>query len=139
MAIATLPPMVDIVRTSGGGRFEEIGSYSRAVRVGPYVFVAGTTAIEPTGKLHAPDDGYAQTMYAFARVALALEEVGASLKDVVRTRLYFSDMAVAADSVRAHGEVFSDVRPVTTGVAVGLTTPGMVVEVEADAVIAELL
>ena len=131
--------MVDVVETGGGGRFEEIGSYVRAKRVGAFVFVAGTTAIEPTGKLHAPGDTYAQTLYAFARVARALEEVGASLPDVVRTRLFFTDIATAGDGVRAHGEIFAGIRPVTTGVEVGLTVPGMMVEVEADAIVAGLL
>ena len=64
--------MVEVVEAGGGGRFEELGSYVRAKRVGAFVFVAGTTAIEPTGKLHAPNDTYAQTLYAFGRVAQAL-------------------------------------------------------------------
>lgn len=131
--------MVEILTVGGGGRFEEIGSYARVKRVGAFVFVAGTTAIEPSGKLHAPYDGYAQTIYAFGRVAKALSDVGAQLGDVVRTRMYFSDMAVAGDAIRAHGEVFAGIRPVTAGVEVGLTTPGMVVEVEVDAIIASLL
>lgn len=131
--------MVDIVTTSGGGRFEQIGSYSRAKRVGAFVYVAGTTAIEPTGKLHAPFDAYAQTLYAFGRVERALAEVGSSMQDVVRTRLYFSDMSAAGDAIRAHGEIFRGIDPVTTGCEVGLTTPGMMVEVEVDAVIAAML
>lgn len=131
--------MVDIVTTSGGGRFEKIGSYSRAKRVGAFVYVAGTTAIEPTGKLHAPFDAYAQTLYAFGRVDKALSEVGSSIGDVVRTRMYFSDMSIAGDAIRAHGEIFRGVDPVTTGCQVGLTTPGMMVEVEVDAVIAAML
>ena len=131
--------MVEVVETGGGGRFEELGSYVRAKRVGAFVFVAGTTAIEPTGKLHAPNDTYQQTRYAFARVAKALEEVGASLSDVVRTRQYFTDLSTATDGVRAHGEIFRGIRPVTTGVEVGLTVPGMMVEVEVDAILADLL
>jgi enamine deaminase RidA (YjgF/YER057c/UK114 family) len=131
--------MVEVVETGGGGRFEELGSYVRAKRVGPFVFVAGTTAIEPTGKLHAPHDTYEQTRYAFGRVAKALEEVGASMSDVVRTRLYFTDLSTAADGVRAHGEIFKGIRPVTTGVEVGLTVPGMMVEVEVDAIVADFL
>ncbi len=131
--------MVEIAETGGGGRFEELGSYVRAKRVGPFVYVAGTTAIEPSGKLHAPGDTYAQTIYAFARVARALEEVGSSLRDVVRTRLYLADIATVAEAVRAHGEVFAGIRPVSTGVEVGLTVPGMMVEVEVDAVVAHLL
>lgn len=131
--------MVETAETGGGGRFEELGSYVRAKRVGPFVYVAGTTAIEPSGKLHAPGDTYAQTIYAFARVARALEEVGSSLTDVVRTRLYLADISTVAEAVRAHGEVFAGIRPVSTGVEVGLTVPGMMVEVEVDAVVAHLL
>lgn len=124
---------------SGGGRFEKIGSYSRAKRVGAFAFVAGTTAIEPSGKLHAPNDTYAQTLYAFGRVARALGEVGAAMSDVVRTRLYFADMSTADQAIRAHGEIFAGINPVTTGCQVGLTTPGMMIEVEADAIVADLL
>lgn len=120
---------------SGGGRFEEIGSYVRAKRVGPLVFVAGTTAIEPSGRLHAPGDTYAQTLYAFGRIERALDEVGAKLRHVTRTRAFLADMRAGGEYVRAHGEVFADIRPVTTGVGAGLTTPGMMVEIEADAVV----
>ena len=120
---------------SGGGRFEALGAYVRAKRVGPFVFVAGTTAIEPSGRLHAPGDTYAQTLYAFGRIERALREVGAELRHVTRTRAFLSDMRTGAEYVRAHGEVFADVRPVTTGVGAELTTPGMMVEVEADAVV----
>ncbi len=72
--------------TSGGGRFEKIGSYVRAKRIGPFVYVAGTTAIEPSGKLHAPGDTYAQTIYAFDRITDALTRVGAGVEHVVRNR-----------------------------------------------------
>jgi enamine deaminase RidA (YjgF/YER057c/UK114 family) len=128
--------VVEIVNTGGGGRFEKIGSYVRAKRIGPFVYVAGTTAIEPTGKLHAPNDAYAQTLYALARVERALEEVGASMSDVVATRLYIADMTRAGEIIRAHGEVFAGINPVSTGVGVVLTTPGMMVEVEVEAIIA---
>ena len=77
---------MSIRKTSGGGRFEEIGSYSRAKRVGPFVYVAGTTAIEPSGKLHAPGDSYAQTLYIIGRIEDALRGVGAELRHVMRTR-----------------------------------------------------
>jgi len=119
-----------------GGRFEEIGSYSRARRVGPFVFVAGTTAIEPSGKLHAPDDCYAQSMYIFERIENVLEEVGASMRHVVRTRAYFTDMGQAGGFIQAHGEVFKGIDPVTSGVEAGLTQKGMMVEIiEVDAII----
>ena len=120
---------------SGGGRFEETGAYVRAKRVGPFVFIAGTTAIEASGRLHAPGDTYAQTRFAFGRVDEALRAVGAEMRHVVRTRAFLADMRTAGAYVRAHGEIFRDIRPVTTGVEAGLTTPGMMVEVEVDAVI----
>ncbi|WP_146346280.1 Rid family hydrolase [Phaeobacter marinintestinus] len=119
-----------------GGRFEQVGSYARAKRVGPFVWVAGTTAIEPSGKLHAPDDAYAQSLYIFARIREALESVGAEMRHVVRTTGFLTDMkAGAAGLVRAHGEVFNGIDPVMAAVEAGLTTPGMVVEIMVDAVI----
>ena len=124
------------VTASGGGRFEQIGSYSRALRVGPFVYIAGTTAIEPSGKLHAPGDTYAQTLFIFQRIEAALEEVGADLRHVVRTRAFLTDMAAGGSGfVKAHGEIFAGIEPVTSGVEAGLTTPGMMIEIEVDAVI----
>ena len=120
---------------SGGGRFEEVAQYSRAKRVGPFVAVAGTTAIEPSGRLHAPGDTYAQTVYAFGRIAQALTDVGAGMEHVVRTRAFLSDIGTAGEFSRAHGEVFAGIRPVTSAVESGLTTPGMMVEIEVDAII----
>ena len=121
--------------TSGGGRFEKIGSYVRAKRIGPFVYVAGTTAIEPSGKLQAPGETYAQTIYAFDRITDALTRVGAEVQHVVRTRAYLADMKEAGGFVRAHGEIFAGIEPVSTAVEAGLTTPGMMVEIEVDAII----
>lgn len=120
-----------------GGRFEEIGSYARAKRVGPFVFVAGTTAIEPSGKLHAPNDAYAQTIYIFGRIEDALKECGAEMRHVVRTTVFVSDMSASAGFIKAHGEVFAGINPVTTGVTAGLTTPGMMIEIGVDAIVHE--
>lgn len=123
-----------IVQT--GGRFEEIGSYARAKRVGPFVYVAGTTAIEPSGKLHAPGDTYAQSLYIFARIEDALKEVGAEMRHIMRTTAFLTDMAAGgAGFVKAHGEVFAGINPVTAGVEAGLTTPGMMIEIAVDAII----
>lgn len=124
------------INVATGGRFEQIGAYCRAKRVGPFVFVAGTTAIEPSGRLHAPDDTYAQAVYIFARIEEALRQAGAELQHVVRTRAFLTDMATGGSAyVRAHGEVFRGIDPVTSGVQAGLTTPGMMIEIEADALI----
>ncbi len=129
-----------MIRTfSSGGRFEEIGSYSRAKRVGPFVYVAGTTAIEPSGRLHAPGDCYAQSVFIFSRIEAALKQVGAEMRHVVRTRAYLTDMGQAGGFVRAHGEAFSGIDPVLTGVQAGLTQPGMMVEIDVDAIIHENL
>ncbi len=127
-----------LMSVSSGGRFEKIGSYSRVKRVGPFVYVAGTTAIEKSGKLHAPHDTYAQSLFIFERIRESLRQVGAELHHVVRTRAFMTDMRNGAgDFVRAHGEVFDGIDPVTCGVEAGLTTPGMMIEIEADAVIFE--
>ena len=119
----------------GGGRFEKAGSYARALRTGNLVFVAGTTAVEPSGRLHAPDDSYAQSLFILDRITKALKEVGAEPAHIVRTTAFLSDMHHAGGFVRAHGEFFKGINPVTTAVEAGLTTPGMVVEIAADAVV----
>ena len=124
-----------LMHASGGGRFEEIGAYVRAKRVGPFVFVAGTTAIEPSGRLHAPGDTYAQTLYAITRIEQALHSVHAELRHVTRTRAFLADMGTAGEYARAHGEMFAGIRPVATGVGADLATPGMMVEIEVDALV----
>ena len=119
-----------------GGRLEGVGSYSRAKRVGPFVYVAGTTAIEPSGKLHAPGDAYAQSVFILGRIQDALRAVGAEMRHVVRTRAYLVSLADHGPGfIRAHGEVFAGIDPVSCGIECGLNQPGMVVEIEADAVI----
>ena len=124
-----------LMHASGGGRFEEIGAYVRAKRVGPFVFVAGTTAIEPSGRLHAPGDTYAQTLYTIARIEQALHSVHAELRHVTRTRAFLTDMGTAGEYARAHGEMFAGIRPVATGVGADLATPGVMVEIEVDALV----
>ncbi len=126
---------MDTRKYKSGGRFEEIGSYSRAKRVGPFVYVAGTTAIEPTGKLHAPGDCYAQSVYILDKIEESLKQVGANIRHVVRTRAYVTDISKSGGLVRAHGERFKGIDPVMTGVQAGLTQPGMMVEIDVDAII----
>ena len=119
-----------------GGRLEDVAHYSRAKRVGPFVYVAGTTAIEPSGKLHAPGEAYAQTRYILGRIEDALKAVGAEMRHVVRTRVYLTSLSEhGAGFARAHGEVFAGIEPASCGVECGLNQPGMVVEIEADALI----
>ena len=124
-------------RVSSGALWEESVGYSRAVRVGNHVWVAGTTASVVDGDPVGGDDAYAQTREALRRVVAALAEVGASPADVVRTRMYVTDIACWAEVGRAHGELFADVRPVATMIEVSaLIDRHLLVEVEAEAVIA---
>lgn len=121
-----------------GAPWEATVGYSRAVRVGNLVYVAGTTGLDAEGRLVGPDDPLAQARQALANVARALESAGARTADVVRTRIYVTDMADWPQVARAHAEVFGEVRPAATLVQVaGLIDPAMRVEIEADAVIAE--
>ena len=121
------------VNVSSGGPWEPIVGYSRAVRVGPHVFVAGSTAMTPNG-LVGPGDPYLQAAQALRTVQAALEQVGARLEDVVRTRMYLTNIENGAQVGRAHREFFGAIRPAATMVEVRrLVDPSMLVEIEADA------
>ena len=121
---------------STGSEWEPIVGYSRAVRVGNRVFVAGTAPVAEGGGTHAPGDAYAQAKRCLEIIIAALEQAGASAKDVVRTRMFVTDISRWQDFGRAHGEVFGAIRPATSMVEVkGLIEPDMLIEIEADAVI----
>ena len=123
---------------SSGTPWETIVGYSRAVRVGPYVHVAGTTAADEDGKIVGADDPHAQTIYILQKIETALKKAGAELTDVVRTRIYVTDVTDWDEVARAHGEVFSLIKPAATLVEVNsLIEPEMLVEIEVDAICVE--
>ena len=121
---------------SSGTKWERLYGYSRAVRAGNVVYVAGTTAVDDAGKVVGRGDPYRQARFVYEKIGQALADAGASLRDVVRVRTFVTDIAWWTEVARAQGEVFADIRPAATLVQVSaLVEPELLVEIEVDAVV----
>ncbi len=126
------------LKISSGTKWEDIVGYSRAVRVGNIVEVAGTTAVDDAGGVVGVNDPYEQTKFVLSKIDKALMAAGATLRDVIRTRMFVTDMAHWEAIGRAHGEFFHDIKPAATMVQVGaLISPELLVEIEVTAIVQE--
>ena len=130
--------MTERINISSGTKWEDFVGYSRAVRVGNIVTVAGTTAVNEAGDVVGENDVYVQTQFIFSKIEKALNEAGATRSDIVRTRMFAVNIDEWEEIGRAHGEFFADVRPAATLVEVSrLINPELLIEIEVDAVCAD--
>lgn len=128
--------MASRINTQSGAPWESIVGYSRAVRVGPHIAVSGTAPVDDAGELVGDGDAYVQARRCIEIIGIALDRVGAGLEDVVRTRVFVTDIELWPAVARAHQEAFGRIMPATTMVEISrLIDPGMLIEIEADAVV----
>jgi len=121
---------------SSGAKWEDIVGYSRAVRMGPYIEVTGTVAVNENNELVGEGDAYAQTRFILSRIEAVLQRAGADLKDVVRTRMFVTDITRWEEYGRAHGEVFGAIKPCTSMIEISaLIDPSYLIEIEATAIL----
>ena len=130
--------MSDRINISSGAKWEDIVGYSRAVRVGNIIEVAGTTAVDEQGNVVGLNNAYEQTRFILAKIEKALTAAGASLKDVVRTRMFVTDISKWEEIGRAHGEYFREIKPAASMIEVkGLISPELLVEIEVTAIMSK--
>ena len=128
--------MGERINISSGAPWEPVAGYSRAVRVGQFIEVAGTTAVDSQGNFFGEGDVVAQTQYVLEKIQLAIEQAGGTLSDVVRTRIYVTDREYMMDVAQVHGKFFGTIRPASTGVEVGaLVDDRLLVDIEASAIV----
>ena len=128
--------MSDRINISSGAPWESIAGYSRAVRVGQFIEVAGTTAVDAKGNFIGEGDVVAQTQYVLEKIQHAIEQAGGAMSDVVRTRIYVTDRENMIEVAKVHGKFFGEIMPVSTGVEIGaLIDDRLLVEIEASAII----
>ena len=130
--------MSNRLNVASGVKWEDMIGYSRAVRIGNVIEVAGTTALDEAGNLVGADNPYEQTRYIITKIEKALSQAGATLKDIVRTRIFTTDISRWEEIGRAHGEYFREIKPVSTMVEVNsLINPEMLIEIEVTAILQE--
>jgi enamine deaminase RidA (YjgF/YER057c/UK114 family) len=130
--------MSNRLNVSSGVKWEDVIGYSRAVRIGNVIEVAGTTAIDEAGNLVGVDNPYEQTRYIITKIEKALSQADATLKDIVRTRIFTTDISRWEEIGRAHGEFFREIKPASTMVEVkSLINPALLVEIEATVIVQE--
>ncbi|AGL02283.1 Rid family hydrolase [Desulfoscipio gibsoniae] len=121
---------------SSGAPLEDKAGYSRVVKVGPFVYVGGTTSVQPDGSVYGENDGYAQTKYILERMIGFLEQAGSRREEVIRVKMYATDMTRAKEYIEAYSEFFKDIKPLCTLVGIStLFRPAQLIEIEMDAVI----
>ena len=128
--------MASRINITSGAPWEDLVGYCRAVRIGNVIEVAGTTAVDDDGNVVGPDDPYTQTRFILSKIEKALKACGATIQDVVRTRMYVTDISRRLEYGQAHGEPFRDVKPAASMIEVkGLIQPGLMIEVEVTAIV----
>lgn len=125
------------INISSGTKWEDMFGYSRAVRVGNIIEIAGTTAVDENSQHVGEGDMYLQAKYVLQKIEKAIIAAGGQITDVVRTRIYVTDFSMFADLARAHSEVFAKIRPASSAIQAKLVEPGLLVEIEATAILAE--